>query len=64
MSRPSIAMDKFTPFNATSKIPLADMDIEAEYKLVQKKKSKLSAKLRRYVVAMHDYKKKEKEGKK
>ena len=56
MSRPHVALDKFAYF--PRKNPLKNVDIDAEYKLIQQKKSKLPAKLRKGIVAMVESKSK------
>jgi hypothetical protein len=54
MSRPKIDRDNLSQFGRQVD-PMAGVDLEAEYKKVMAKTSKLTAKQRRYVVAHHNY---------
>lgn len=51
-----ISLDAFFPD------PLKGIDIESEYRLIQRKESRLSANMRRQVVAAYEYEHRESDG--
>lgn len=60
MSRPKIERNEYS-VGFLRKDPLAGIDLEQEYELIMQKKSTLSAKSRRRVIAQIEYNKKREE---